>query len=91
MPFQQSPQDSNGKDGRSQSLSESNGKGVPKLSEERIEAAKKGAKRLYLILLVVGLAIGALVSIGVVAGLKRFGLTDVPNQVEDVPNQVEQD
>ncbi|MGF1499161.1 MAG: hypothetical protein ACFB8W_20390 [Elainellaceae cyanobacterium] len=83
MPFQQSPQDSNGKDGRSQSLSESNGSGVPKLSEERTQAAKKGAKRLYLILLAVGLAIGALVSVGIVAGLKRLGLTDVPAQVEE--------
>lgn len=59
----------------------SNGKG--KLADKkRVKAATQNAKRFYLILLVIGLAIGAVASIGVVALLRHWGLTDVPAQVE---------
>ncbi len=49
---------------------------------ERFKQARNSAKRLYLILLAIGLAIGILASIGVVSLLQRFGLTDVPDQFE---------
>lgn len=51
---------------------------------ERFQKARNSAKRLYLILLAIGLGIGILVSIGVVSLLQRFGLTDVPDQFEQV-------
>lgn len=56
----------------------------PKTPEEaeRFQKARNSAKRLYLILLAIGLAIGILASIGVVSLLQRFGLTDVPDQLE---------
>lgn len=55
------------------------------LSEARqaqIQATQRSFQRLYLILLVIGLAIGGLVSIGVAALLDRFGLSNPPAQFE---------
>lgn len=60
----------------------SNGQGLRPVDEEHFKAAHQSAKRLYLILLVLGLTIGALLSVGVVAIMQRFGLTDVPTQIE---------
>ncbi|NJK28604.1 MAG: hypothetical protein HC925_09570 [Coleofasciculaceae cyanobacterium SM2_3_26] len=42
----------------------------------------RSLKLLYVILLVIGLAIGAVCAMGVVALLHRFGLTEVPEQVD---------
>jgi len=61
-------------------LSFDGGNGHRNLSQERIEATKKQAKKWFITLIVVGLVIGGLVSIGVVALLDQFGLTDKPDQ-----------
>lgn len=50
------------------------------LNADRVQRARKAAKRFYLILLVIGLVVGALVSVAVVALLNRFGLTDSPDR-----------
>ena len=55
------------------------------LSEARqaqIRATQRSFQRFYLILLVIGLAIGGVVSIGVAALLDRFGLSHPPAQIE---------
>ncbi len=55
------------------------------LSEARqaqIQATQRSFQRLYLILLVIGLAIGGVVSIGVATLLDRFGLSNPPAQIE---------
>ena len=54
---------------------------VPK-DAERFEQARRSAQRLYLILLAIGLSIGVITSVGIVSLLQRFGLTEVPNQIE---------
>lgn len=59
-----------------------NGKGIHPPNEERLRAAKKQAQRFYIMLLVAGLAIGALTSIGIVALIQRLGLTEIPPLVE---------
>ncbi|MEL6223405.1 MAG: hypothetical protein AAFQ57_09185 [Cyanobacteria bacterium J06626_14] len=51
-------------------------------NRERYEKAKQSARRLYLILLAIGLVLGILAAIGVVSFLRQFGLTGVPVQVE---------
>jgi hypothetical protein len=50
--------------------------------QERIQARQNNTKRLFTILIIIGLVIGGLVSIGVVAAMKRFGLTDNQPQIE---------
>lgn len=50
------------------------------LSSERVEATKKQARKWFIILIVIGLVIGAIASIGVVKFLDAFGLTDTPDQ-----------
>lgn len=66
---------------------ESNGKesfNPPKEGDRK--TVRRVMTRLYIILLVIGLGIGAIVSVGVVMLIERLGLTDVPQQVEDNPN-----
>jgi|GEM_PF-3172891 len=55
----------------------------PNLSPEHIKATKKSLKRIYMILLIMGLLLGGLVSVGVVIALDRMGLTDAPADVEE--------
>ncbi len=55
---------------------------IPDDESERFQKARKTAQRFYLILLVLGLSLGAIASIGVVMLLQRLGLTDVPARVE---------
>jgi hypothetical protein len=50
------------------------------LSPERIKATKKQARKWFIILVTVGLIIGALASVAVVTVLDTFGLTDKPEQ-----------
>ncbi|MGJ3251276.1 MAG: hypothetical protein ACFE0J_09120 [Elainellaceae cyanobacterium] len=66
---------------------ESNGKEFldPPKEGDR-QTVRRVMTRLYIILLVVGLGIGAIVSVGVVMLIERLGLTDVPQQVEDNQN-----
>lgn len=52
------------------------------IQQEDVRAAQASFKRLYLILLVIGLVIGAILSVGVVSLLDRLGLSDPPSQVE---------
>lgn len=54
----------------------------PAVDKDYVRASEREAKRLYIILLVIGLAIGALTAVGIVAAMRHFGLTDVPAQVE---------
>lgn len=51
---------------------------------KRVQIATRNAKRFYLILLVLGLAIGAVASLGIVAVMQRLGLTDVPSGVPTI-------
>ncbi|MGJ3245220.1 MAG: hypothetical protein ACFE0I_03995 [Elainellaceae cyanobacterium] len=74
MSNHQSPQESNGKE----SLD------PPKEGDR--QTVRRVMIRLYIILLVIGLGIGAIVSVGVVMLIERLGLTDVPQQVEDNQN-----
>ncbi|MGB3492862.1 MAG: hypothetical protein WBA57_09050 [Elainellaceae cyanobacterium] len=53
---------------------------VPELDAERARRARQTAKRFYLILLALGLAIGAVVSVAIVVLLNRFGLTEPPER-----------
>ncbi|PSB14519.1 hypothetical protein C7B76_16035 [filamentous cyanobacterium CCP2] len=50
---------------------------IKPLDEERVRAVKRQAKRFYIILVVTGLAIGLVASVGVVAVIQRLGLTEV--------------
>ncbi|GAB4381001.1 MAG: hypothetical protein Kow00121_38440 [Elainellaceae cyanobacterium] len=52
--------------------------------QERIQATKRNARRFYLILLVLGLAIGAVAAAGIVAVMQRLGLDDVPSGVPTI-------
>jgi hypothetical protein len=54
------------------------------LAREDAKAAQKTLKRLYIILLVIGLGIGALLAYGVIAALDRLGLTDDSPGVEEI-------
>ncbi|MBK4732949.1 hypothetical protein JJD41_24230 [Oxynema sp. CENA135] len=56
---------------------------VSEEDERRYQAAKKQFGQLYVILLVIGLAIGGVVAIGVVNLLDRWGLTEVPTPIEE--------
>jgi len=55
----------------------------PNLSPEHIKATKKSLKRIYITLLIMGLLLGGVVSVGVVIALDRMGLTDAPADVEE--------
>ncbi|MBD1864063.1 MULTISPECIES: hypothetical protein [Trichocoleus] len=48
--------------------------------QERLRATQQSFKRLYLILLAVGLSIGAVLAVGVAILLDRFGLSDPPSR-----------
>jgi hypothetical protein len=54
------------------------------LAREDAKAAQKTLKRLYIILLVIGLGIGGLLAYGVIAALDRLGLTDDSPGVEEI-------
>lgn len=54
----------------------------PAEAEKVSQVATRQAKRLFLLLLAAGLALGLLTSIGVVAALKQFGLTEVVTPAE---------
>ncbi|MBE9179954.1 hypothetical protein IQ268_15385 [Oculatella sp. LEGE 06141] len=56
---------------------------LPPKSVEDVRAVNRSLKRLYLILLTVGIALGAVISVGVVTLLNRFELTAPPTQVDD--------
>lgn len=45
-------------------------------------------KHIYIILLVIGLGLGILTAVGVIAVLEQFGLTEVPVEVEETPPQL---
>jgi len=49
------------------------------LSPERQKAARKRANRLFIVLLVSGLVLGSILSIGLVKLLNKFGLAAKPN------------
>lgn len=55
---------------------------LSKARQAQIRATQRSFQRFYLILLVIGLAIGGVVSIGVAALLDRFGLSNPPAQFE---------
>jgi hypothetical protein len=50
---------------------------IKPLDEARIRAVKRQANRLYITLVVIGLAIGLVTSVGVVTVIRRLGLTEV--------------
>ena len=79
------PNESNGKGTQnSGSANELNGKGIQNADAERVQARQKHVKKLFIILLTVGLVIGAVVSVGVIALLQRFGLTDSQPQIDQI-------
>lgn len=47
------------------------------------EKTLKNLKRLYVILLVIGLIIGGVASVGIVTAINKQGLTDVPARVDE--------
>jgi sensor c-di-GMP phosphodiesterase-like protein len=53
---------------------------LARMRQEDREATTKSMKRLYLVLLAIGLVIGAVVSVGVVSVLNRFELANPPAQ-----------
>lgn len=53
-------------------------------SVQDAKAAQKKLKRLYIILLVIGLGIGGLLAYGIVAALDRLGLTDNSPGIEEI-------
>lgn len=50
------------------------------MTTPEIEAQKKKLKKIYIGLVLGGLALGGVLSIGVVFALQRLGLTQPPNQ-----------
>lgn len=52
---------------------------LPHLSQQRIDAAKKQARRWFLILLSFGLVLGGLMAVGIVKILNNLGLTAKPD------------
>ncbi len=47
------------------------------------EKTLKNLKRIYVILLVIGLIIGGVASVGIVTAINKQGLTDVPARVDE--------
>ena len=75
-PFNSTP--SNPLDPLQQELDEQ-GEGLPKGYHP---ATKKTLQKLFLILVVVGVVIGGIVSVGVISLMQKAGLTDVPARVQ---------
>jgi len=50
--------------------------------QERLRATQQSFKRLYLILLAIGLSIGAVLAVGVAILLDRFNLSDPPSRCD---------
>lgn len=87
MPFPDFPEETNGGGllpNRSNKANEQSLVPEPIAPEdkENYQKARQSAQRLYLILLAVGLSIGIIASIGVVSFLQRFGLTEIPDRIE---------
>ncbi len=62
----------------------------PDISLERQEAAKKQARKWFLILLTTGLVLGIVVAFGVVQVIQKLGLDNKPNyriQIDVQPNK----
>jgi hypothetical protein len=59
-----------------------NGNGADSSNNEAVRITKRQAARLYIILLVLGLSIGAVTAWGLVTVMSRFGLTDNQPQIE---------
>ncbi|NER34027.1 MAG: hypothetical protein F6J93_08280 [Oscillatoria sp. SIO1A7] len=52
------------------------------LAPDKNSSVRRTFERAYIILLVIGFSIGAVLAVGVVATLKRWGLTEVPARQE---------
>jgi hypothetical protein len=76
-PFNSNP--SNPLDPLQQELDEQ-GEGLPKRYHP---ATKKTLQKLFLILIVVGVVIGGILSVGVLTLMQKAGLTDVPARVQN--------
>lgn len=76
-PFNSNP--SNPLDPLQQELDEQ-GEGLPKRYHP---ATKKTLQKLFLILIVVGVVIGGVLSVGVISLMQKAGLTDVPARVQN--------
>lgn len=57
-------------------------KNPPLAQQEKVEHTRNQAKQLYLVLLIIGLVLGAFLSVGIVIALQQFGLTDNQPQIE---------
>ncbi len=55
---------------------------VEQAKQERLRATQQSFKRLYLILLAIGLAVGAVLAVGVAILLDRFNLSDPPSRCD---------
>ena len=75
-PFNSNP--SNPLDPLEQELDEQ-GEGLPR---QYHPATKKTLQKAFLILIVVGVVIGGIVSVGVISLMQKAGLTDVPVRVQ---------
>ncbi|MDJ0579982.1 hypothetical protein [Crocosphaera sp.] len=57
---------------------------------ERQQKAVNQAKKIFLILLAGGLSLGVIVSVGVIALMNHFGLTEKSNQMEIIQEKLNQ-
>nr|WP_290225401.1 hypothetical protein [Trichocoleus desertorum] len=55
---------------------------VEQAKQERLRATQQSFKRFYLILLAIGLSIGAVLAVGVAILLDRFNLSDPPSRCD---------
>ena len=55
---------------------------------DRRSAAKKQVRELFAIQLIVGIGLGAILSVGVVKVMNQLGLTEKTNQIEIIKNKV---
>lgn len=53
-------------------------------SDDNARVHTKSFKRIYIILLVLGISVGAILSVGIVAVLNRLGMTDNRPQIEQI-------
>ena len=58
---------------------------------ERQQKAVNQAKNIFLILLVSGLSLGVIVSVGVIVLMNHFGLTEKSNQMKIIPERLNQE
>ena len=57
---------------------------------ERQQQAVNQAKKIFLVLLGSGLSLGVIVSVGVIALMNHFGLTEKSNQIETIQERLNQ-